>query len=226
MRILIVEDDLRIRQSLADDLRRQRHAVDVVADGLTGLDFARTNVHDVILLDILLPGLDGLELCRRLRAEKSTALILMVTARDAIDDRVTALDTGADDYLVKPFDLAELAARIRALSRRQRVAQEPVLTHGELRLDPSRGTIACKEVPVPLTGAEYAILETLMRSPLQVFSRGMLRQKFATFDDGSEHDSIKTHITNIRRKVRAAGGASDPIENVYGVGYRLADLRP
>jgi DNA-binding response OmpR family regulator len=225
MRILIVEDDPRIHQSLADDLRRQHHAVDIAEDGLSGLDFARSDVHDVILLDILLPGLDGLELCRRLRAEKSQALILMITARDDVGDKVNALDTGADDYLVKPFDLAEVSARIRALSRRQRVLQEPVLEHGEVRLDPSRSSVSCNGAPVPLTGAEFAILETLLRSPLQVFSRGMLRNKVAGFSDPSEHDSIKTHITNIRRKFRIAGARYDPIENVYGVGYRLADSR-
>jgi two-component system, OmpR family, response regulator QseB len=226
MRILIVEDDPRIHQPLADDLRRQHHSVDVVEDGLSGLSFACTHVHDVILLDILLPGIDGLEMCRRLRAEKSTAFIMMITALDGVTSKVDALDTGADDYVVKPFDLAELSARIRALSRRPRVTQEPVLTYGELRLDPSRGSVSCNGFPVPLTRTEYAILETLMRSPLQVFGRAMLRNKFTTFDNGSEHDSIKTHITNIRRKVRAAGGTHDPIENVYGVGYRLAEFRP
>ena len=226
MRILIVEDDSRIRQSLADDLRRQHHAVDVAEDGLVGLDFALTNVHDVILLDIVLPGLDGVEVCRRLRSEKSTAFILMITARDAIGYKVGALDSGADDYLVKPFDLAEVSARIRAISRRQRVVPKPVLVHGELHLDPSKSAITCKGATVALTSTEYAILETLMRNPLQIFSRSMLRTKITTFDHGSEHDSIKTHITNIRRKVRAAGGIHDPIENVYGTGYRLADVGP
>jgi two-component system, OmpR family, response regulator QseB len=223
MRILIVEDDPRIHRSLADDLRRQHHAVDVVEDGLTGLDFARTDVHDVILLDILLPGLDGLELCRRLRAEKSQALILMITARDDVGYKVGALDTGADDYLVKPFDLAELSARIRAVSRRQGVSRKPVLEHGSLRLDPSCALVTYNGISVPLTATEYTILETLMRSPLQVFSRGMLRDKLASFDDDFEHDSIKTHITNIRRKFRVVGGIYDPIENVYGMGYRLAN---
>ena len=224
MRILIVEDDPRIHQSLAEDLRRQHHAVDVVEDGLTGLNFACTDVHDVILLDILLPGLDGLELCRRLRAGKSKALILMITARDEVDDKVGALDAGADDYLVKPFDLAELSARIRAVSRRQGVLQEPVIERGDLRLDPSLRLVTYDSVPVRLTGTEYIILATLMRSPLQVFSRGMLHDKITTFSDDSEPDSIKTHITNIRRKFRLAGGMHDPIENVYGMGYRLADI--
>ncbi len=224
MRILIVEDDSRIHESLAKDLRRQNHAVDVVEDGLTGLEFARTEVHDVILLDILLPGLDGLELCRRLRADKSKALILMVTARDAVGDKVAALDAGADDYLVKPFDLAELSARIRAVSRRQGPLQEPILEHGNLRLDPSRHMVTYNSILVPLTATEYTILETLMRSPLQVFSRAMLRDKVTTFNEDSVPDSIKTHITNIRQKIRVVGGIHDPIENVYGMGYRLADL--
>jgi two-component system, OmpR family, response regulator QseB len=224
MRILIVEDDPRIHRSVAGDLGRQGHAVDVAEDGLVGLDFARTGVHDIVLLDILLPSLDGLELCRRLRAEKSKAYIVMITARGTIEEKVAALDSGADDYLVKPFDLAELSARIRAISRRELQNPRPVLSHGDLLLDPSRGTVTCKGTVVPLTRTEYAILEALMRSPLQVFSRGMLRDRFTTFDNGSEHDSIKTHITNVRRKVRAAGSDFDPIENVYGVGYRLSDI--
>lgn len=224
MRILVVEDDPRIHQSLAEDLRRQHHAVDIVEDGLTGLDFARTAVHDVILLDILLPGLDGLELCRRLRSEKSTALILMITSRDNVSDKVRALDAGADDYLVKPFDLAELSARIRAVSRRQHSAREPILKHGSLRLDPSRRFVSCAGAPVALTGTEYAILQILMQSPLQVFSHTMLREKVTTFNDDGERDSIRTHIANLRRKLRLAGADRDPIESVYGIGYRLAEL--
>ncbi|HZY99323.1 MAG TPA: response regulator, partial [Candidatus Baltobacteraceae bacterium] len=119
MRILIAEDDLRISQALVEDLRRQNHAVDVVDDGLTALELARSSVHDVILADILLPRMNGLDLCRRLRSEKSNALILMISARDDVRYKVEALDSGADDYLVKPFDLAELSARIRAVSRRR-----------------------------------------------------------------------------------------------------------
>jgi DNA-binding response OmpR family regulator len=224
MRILIVEDDPRIRQSLADDLRRQNHAVDTAGDGLQGLDFARTEVHDVILLDIVLPGLDGVEVCRRLRAESCSALILMLTARDATSYKVGALDGGADDYLVKPFELDELSARIRALSRRQRAVQKPILVHGKLQLDPSRAAVTYAGTEITLTPTEYAILEALMRSPMQIFSRTMLRNKVTTFDDSAEPDSIKTHITNLRRKIRAAGAHHDPIENVYGTGYRLADL--
>jgi two-component system response regulator QseB len=224
MRILIVEDDPRIHRPLAEDLRRQCHAVDIVEDGLTGLSFASTQVHDVVLLDILLPGMDGLEICRRLRAKRSKAFIVMITALGATANKIDALDSGADDYVVKPFDLAELSARIRAVSRRVRSSQEPVLMSGALQLDPSSGLVTWDGRPVPLTRTEYAILETLMRWPMRVFGRAMLRDKLTTFDDDVGRDSIKTHVTNIRRKVRAVGGTSDPIQNVYGVGYRLADL--
>ncbi len=223
MRILVVEDDPRIHQSLAEDLRRQHHAVDVVEDGITGLDFAETDVHDVVLLDILLPGLDGFELCKRLRTKNTKALIFMITSRDDVRDKVRALDAGADDYLVKPFDLDELSARIRAVSRRQSATRQPVLELGALRLDPSRRLVTYDGIPVTLTGSEYAILSTLMHSPLQVFSRTMLREKIATFDDAAERDSIKTHIANLRRKLREAG-SREAIENVYGMGYRLADV--
>ncbi len=224
MRILIVEDDPRIHQSMVEDLRRQHHAVEVVEDGRAGLDFARTDVHDVVLLDILLPGLDGLEICRRLRSARCKAFILMITSRDDVRDKVRALDAGADDYLVKPFDLAELSARIRAVSRRQGHVRQPILERGRLRLDPSRRLVTYDDTPVPLTGTEYTILETLMYSPLQVFSRRLLREKVTTFNDDGGRDSIKTHITNLRRKLRTVGAVMDPIENVYGMGYRLADL--
>lgn len=223
MRILILEDDPRIHQPLAEDLRRQHHAVDVVEDGIAGLDLARTGVHDVVLLDILVPGLDGLEICRRLREAQSKAFILMITSRDDVRDKVRALDWGADDYLVKPFELAELSARIRAVSRRQHTPRETILQRGRLRLDPSRRTVTCDGVPVALTGTEYTMLATLMQNPLQVFSRAMLREKITTFDDDDGRDSVKTHITNLRRKLRNAG-LGDPVENVYGIGYRLADV--
>jgi DNA-binding response OmpR family regulator len=224
MRILVVEDDPRIHKSLVEDLRRQHYTVDVVEDGLTGLDFARTAAHDVILLDILLPGLDGFELCRRLRSEKSKALILMITARAAVGDKVRALDAGADDYVVKPFDLAELSARIRAVSRRHGAVPEAIVEQGRLRIDPSRQLVTYGAEPVPLTSTEYTILQTLMRSPLQVFSHQMLREKVRNFRDEGDRDSIRTHIANLRRKLRIAGAIRDPIENVYGIGYRLAEL--
>lgn len=222
MRILIVEDDAGIAEPLAADLRRQQHVVDVAADGRTGLEYGRTSVYDVIVLDIMLPGIDGFEICRRLRAEKIETMILMLTARDTVDDKVLALDAGADDYLVKPFDLSELSARIRALGRRASEERDPAIEHGRLHLDPRSRSVTFGETAVSLTPTEFSILEALMRNPSQVFTRAMLLDKVASFDSNTGDSAIKTHITNIRRKVRNAGATLDPVVNVYGAGYRLA----
>lgn len=222
MRVLLVEDDPGISRPLADDLRRQQHVVDIAEDGLQALEFAETGVYDVILLDIMLPGIDGLEVCRRLRAAKVDTMILMLTARDTVQDKIAALDAGADDYLAKPFDLGELSARIRALGRRAAEERSPAIEHGALRLDPRSRTCAFRGKELSLTPMEFIILETLMRNPSQVFNRAMLLDKVATFESGTGDSSIKTHITNIRRKVRAAGAKRDPVLNVYGAGYRLA----
>jgi two-component system response regulator QseB len=222
MRILIVEDDSRISQPVADDLRRQSHVVDVAPDGSQGLDLALEGVYDLLLLDIMIPGIDGLALCRKLRDEGEQAMIVMITARDAVSDKVAALDAGADDYLVKPLDLAELAARVRAVGRRSREARPVYLRHGRIVLDPGPARVTYDEEPVPLTVTEYAILETLMRHSRQIFTRSMLQDKVQRYGDGTS-ESIKTHIVNLRRKLRAAGCERDPIDTVYGSGYRLGD---
>ena len=221
MRVLVVEDDLRIQLALVEDLRRQNHVVDAVDDGLTALDLARSCVHDVILADIMLPGMSGLELCRRLRADKSEAPILIVSGRGDVRYKVEALDSGADDYIVKPFDLAELSARIRAVARRHAEKPVVILEHGDLRLDPSLRSVTYCGRNIALTSSEYTILETLMRNARQVFSRDVLRDKLFCYDSFGDHDSVKTHITNIRNKIRAAGMPYDVIQNIYGVGYRL-----
>lgn len=223
MRILLVEDDSDISDPVAADLRRQRHVVEVAADGCDGLEFARSGVYDLILLDIMLPRLDGLEICRQLRAEKINSMILMLTAKDTVQDKVSALDAGADDYLPKPFDLEELSARVRALGRRATEERNPAIEHGSLRLDPKNHSCTFREASIGFTPTEFAIVEALMRNPSQVFTRGMLLDKIATFDSETGEGSIKTHITNIRRKIRDAGARRDPVLNVYGAGYRLAE---
>lgn len=222
MRILIVEDDERTYEPVTSDLRRQLYAVEVATDGWTALEYAQANVYDVIVLDIMLPGIDGFEICRRLRAARVDAMILMLTAKDTVQDKVRALDAGADDYLVKPFDLEELSARMRALCRRASEERKPVIEHGPLKLDPQRRSVTFKGKAIALTLTEYGILEMLMRNPSQIFSRSLLLDKIATFGSNSGDSAIKTHITNVRRKVRAAGANRDPIVNVYGAGYRLA----
>jgi two-component system, OmpR family, response regulator QseB len=223
MRILIVEDDLRIATPVADDLRRQRHVVDVATDGRRGFEFAQTGIYDLILLDIMLPGTDGLSLCRGLRSAGEQAMILMITARDGVAEKVAALDAGADDYVVKPFDLAELSARVRAVGRRTRDARPPLMRHGDLVLDPGGARVTFQERLVSLTATEYAILETLMRHSQQIFTRAMLQDKVTTLEGGTS-ESIKMHIGNLRRKLRAAGCDRDPITTIYGTGYRLSDL--
>ncbi len=223
MRILIVEDDARIAAPIADDLRRQRHAVDVATDGPGGLTRARSGAYDVIVLDVMLPRLSGIEICRLLRRERSSAMILILTARDATDDKVSGLDAGADDYLVKPFELAELSARLRALGRRQTPGRDQVLRSGPLTLDPTDMRVRCADDSVALTPTEFALLETLMRDPQRVFSRAMLFDKIASLERAVSDESIKTHVANVRRKFRSATCRYDPIETLYRNGYRLRE---
>ena len=220
MRILLVEDDQRIAKPLAEDLRHQRHVVDLAQDGLQGWEYAQANSYDLILLDLMLPLLDGISLCKRLRTVGCTAYVLMLTARDTTGDKVIGLDAGADDYMIKPFELDELAARIRAMSRRNPSVQQTV-QYGKLQLDPVAHSIAYAGNILALTPKEHMILECFLKSPTQVFSRSMLLEKLWEFDQISGEDTIKTHITNLRRKLKTAGSPKEMIETVYGVGYRL-----
>jgi len=222
MRILIVEDDDRIAKPVAEDLRHQHHVTDIAVDGIQGWEYAQSAVYDLILLDLMLPKLDGISLCKRLRAAHSNALILMLTARDTTGDKIMGLDAGADDYLVKPFELEELAARIRALSRRSPTTRPATLIHGNLQLDPSTGNVTYADNPVSLTPKEYMILEYFLRNPSQILTRSALVDKLWEFDKSSGEETIKTHITNLRKKLRVAGSKQDLIETIYGIGYRLS----
>jgi two-component system, OmpR family, response regulator QseB len=224
MRILIVEDDDRIAKPLAEDLRHQNHVVDVANDGLSGWDYTQTVFYDLILLDIMLPRLDGISLCKKLRSTGSKSLILMLTARDTTGDKVVGLDAGADDYLVKPFELEELAARIRALSRRTPEVQSAVLTHGLLQLDPGCRKVTYASIPLELTPKEYMILELFLRHPTQVLTRAIILDKLWELDQISGEQTVKTHLTNLRRKLKEAGEPRELIETVYGIGYRLRNL--
>ncbi|MBD2411343.1 DNA-binding response regulator [Nostoc calcicola FACHB-389] len=221
MRILIVEDDDRIAKPLAQYLRRQHHIVDITSDGLEGWEWSQSGLYELILLDLMLPKLDGITLCQRLRAASSNALILMLTARDTTGDKIIGLDAGADDYLVKPFDLKELAARIRALSRRSPEIRPPILIRGDLQLDPSTQQVTYAGKIISLTPKEYMILEYFLRNPNQVVTRSVILDKLWEFDKSSGEGSIKTHITNLRNKLKASGSSEDLIENIYGMGYRL-----
>jgi len=224
MKILLIEDDDRIAQPLAEDLRQQHHAVDLAADGLMGWEYTQSTSYDLILLDLMLPKLDGITLCRQLRAAGCAAYVLMLTARDTTSDKVLGLDAGADDYLVKPFELEELEARIRALSRRYPIVQSPLLQHEYLQLDPSTRQVTYQGTLLSLTPREYMILDCLLRQPTQVFTRSMLMNKLWDYDQTVGEETIKTHLVNLRRKLKAAGSVQELIETVYGVGYRLRPI--
>jgi two-component system, OmpR family, response regulator QseB len=226
MKILIVEDDSRIATPLAKDLRHQHHSVDMAKDGMEGWEYAQATDYDLILLDLMLPHLDGIGLCKRLRSAQCQSIILMLTARDTTSDKVIGLDAGADDYLVKPFKLEELSARIRALQRRSRDLKPPTLQHGVLQLDPVSQQVSYGQALLSLTPKEYLLLEYFLRHPGQVISRSALLDKLWEFDQESGEGTIKTHLTNLRGKLRTAGSSKDLIETVYGMGYRLIPLAP
>jgi two-component system, OmpR family, response regulator QseB len=221
MKILLVEDDDRIADPLAEDLRHQSNAVDIAYDGLAGWEFAQSANYDVILLDWMLPKLDGIQLCQRLRQSGCQAYILLLTAKDTTSDKILGLDAGADDYLVKPFDVDELTARLRALARRQPIYQSVVLKHGEIEINASIHGVTYAGISLELTSKEYMLLEYFFQHPTQVISRTALLDRLWEFDRLSGEQTIKTHLTNLRRKLKQAGCDRDIIETVYGVGYRL-----
>ena len=223
MRILVVEDDTRIADPVVTALRGQHYSVDVALDGTTALELCEGDAHDVVLLDVMLPGVSGLEVCRTLRRRGSKSMVLMMTARDSVRDKVAALDGGADDYLVKPFDVAELLARVRALSRRGTETHGAVLRHGSIELDESSSRVRCGERPLDLTRTEYTILQTLLRYPTRVFSSDALYERVGNLEGTGTSGTIKSHIANLRKKLRAAGSRRDVILTLYGFGYRLAD---
>ncbi len=224
MRILLVEDDDRIAKPLAEGLKIEHHVVEIATDGIEGWEYAQGAEFELILLDLMLPKLDGITLCKRLREAESKALILMLTAKDTIDDKVMGLDAGADDYLVKPFKLKELAARIRALSRRSHELKPQVLSYEALQLNPVTGEVVYKDNLLSLTPKEYLILEYFLRHPRQIVTRSAILDKLWEFDNSSGEGTVKTHITNLRQKLKAAGSNQKLIETVYGIGYRLGSL--
>lgn len=220
MRILLIEDDRVLKEILQQSLIGQNYVVDAIDDGSMGLEYAQSTTYDTILTDVGLPGLDGISLCQQLRSEGYSSPILLMTAKDAIADRIKGLDAGADDYLIKPIDLGELQARLRALGRRGQVLPSTVLEIGNLRLDPATCQATYEGKLLGLTPKEYTLLELLLRNPARVFSRSQIIEHLWTFDDPPLEDSVKAHIKGLRQKLKKAG-ALDWIENVYGIGYRL-----
>ena len=220
MRFLLVEDDPAISHTLGAALAEQFYVVDVAEDGQEGLDYTRSFTYDLIILDVTLPRLDGLSLCRHLRREKYTGPILLLTAKGETEDKVKGLDAGADDYVVKPCTVQELMARVRALLRRQRSTDAPVLEWGPLRLDPSAGQVTYSNRPINLSPKEYSLLELFLRHPRRLFSRNAILEHLWSVGDFPGEETVKAHIKGVRRKL-ALVGARDLIETVYGMGYRL-----
>jgi two-component system OmpR family response regulator len=220
MRVLIVEDEAKMAGLIRRGLREDGMAADVASKGEDALWMAGATDYDAIVLDVMLPGVDGFEVCRRLRADGVRAPVLMLTARDAIGDRVRGLDTGADDYLVKPFSFAELAARLRALARRGPVERPPVLRAGDLTLDPAARRVARGDADIPLSAREFALLETLMRHPGHVLDRLQLLDHVWDGEYENRSNVIDVYIRYLREKVDRPFGV-ESIETVRGAGYRL-----
>lgn len=221
MRILLVEDDDRIARPLAEDLKHQHYLVEIASDGIEGWEYAQATEYNLILLDLMLPRLDGISLCKRLRANQYAGFVLMLTAKDSTTDKVIGLDAGADDYLVKPFKRVELSARIRALLRRPSELRQPILSHGKLSLDPVTYAVTYAGNRLSLTPKEYLILECLLRNPGQIFTRTKLLDQLWELDCDSGTNTVKTHITNLRQKLKVSGCKENIIETVHGIGYRL-----
>jgi two-component system, OmpR family, response regulator len=220
VRILIVEDEAKIAGMLRRGLSEEGHAVDVADRGEDALWMARAHDYDAIVLDVMLPGIDGFETCRSLREADIWAPVLMLTARDAVEDRVAGLDVGADDYLVKPFSFAELLARLRALRRREPLERPTVLEVGDLRLDPAARKVSRGDEPIELSAKEFALLEALMRRAGEVLSRYQLLE--CAWDGGYDNRSniVDVYISYLRKKIDQPFRRRS-IETVRGAGYRL-----
>ncbi len=222
MRILIVEDEAKMASLLRRGLGEEGLSADIAASGEDALWMARAVEYDAIILDLMLPGIDGVEVCRRLRADGVWSPVLMLTARAAVEDRVSGLDSGADDYLPKPFVFEELLARLRALARRGAAARPTVLAVGDLSLDPAAHEVRRGDIPIALSVKEFALLETFMRRPGRVLSRFDLLEH--AWDGAYENRSnvVDVYIGYLRDKIDRPFGR-DSIETVRGAGYRLRE---
>ena len=226
MRVLLVDDDRAVRESIERALHLEGYDVDCVGAGMPAIERQRAAPADALVLDLRLPDIDGLDVCRRLRAKGDRTPILMLTARDAVDERVEGLDAGADDYVVKPFALAELLARLRALLRRNDEghdgAEEEVLRYAHLSLDPGTREVRCGDRLLELTRTEFALLELFLENPRQVLPRSLIFERVWGYDFGPASNSLEVYIGYLRRKTETDG---EPrlIHTVRGIGYSLRE---
>jgi DNA-binding response OmpR family regulator/HPt (histidine-containing phosphotransfer) domain-containing protein len=221
MRLLLVEDDESIANTLENILGNQHYVVDVANDGELGWELVEAFKYDLILLDVMLPKLDGIQLCQRLRSHNYQAPVLLLTAQNSSTHKVMGLDAGADDYLVKPFDMSELLARIRVLLRRRNSTLQTVLEWENLRLDPGKCEAIYNNHLLNLTPKEYRLLELFLRNGHQVFSRSDILEHLWSTEEAPQEDTVTAHIKGLRQKLKQAGAENNLIETVYGLGYRL-----
>jgi DNA-binding response OmpR family regulator len=221
MRILIVEDDVQIADMLAEALGNHQYVVDIAKDGEMAWNWLEVCEYDLILLDVTLPKINGIRLCQKLRDRRSTVSILMLTARDTLEDKVLGLDAGADVYMVKPFDLEELMAQIRALLRRGSAGMHSILQWEGLSLNSSTYEVSYQGQPLSLTRKEFTLLELLVTSGRRVLSRPGIIDRMWSVDDAPTEDAVKAHIRTLRQKLRVVSAPDDLIETVHGLGYRM-----
>jgi two-component system, OmpR family, response regulator len=225
MRVLVVEDELKMAALLKQGLEEHEHSVTVVHDGQEALEFASSHAFDVVVLDVMLPGLDGFEVARRLRKNHEQVPILMLTARDAVPDIARGLDVGADDYLTKPFAFAELLARIRALGRRPPAMLPPQLSVGNLILDPGSRRVSRGEQEIRLTATEYRLLEFMMRRSGQVLPRGAIVEAVWGFNEDIEENTLEAFVSSLRNKIDR-DFSRKLIHTIRGVGYCVREQAP
>ena len=221
MKILLVEDDTRITAAIVEALTDQHYIVETAHDGKLGWEFAESGTFDLIILDLMLPKLDGISLCKRLRQHGYKTPVLMLTACDTSADKVIGLDVGADDYVTKPFDLPELLARIRALLRRGDVTFLPILEWEKISLNSESCLATYHNYPLSLTPKEYALLELFLRNGSRVLSRSLILERLWAFEDIPGEETVKVHLRSLRQKLKSAGAPPNIIETIYGLGYRL-----
>ncbi|MBD2075584.1 response regulator transcription factor [Phormidium sp. FACHB-592] len=226
MRVLVVEDDVRIANLLVEAFTNRQYEVDTADNGESAWNLVNTLNYDLIVLDLTLPKIDGIKLCQQIRTRGATAPnaaipVMMLTARDTIADKIVGLDAGADDYMVKPFDIEELMARIRALLRRGSPTANPTLTWDGLQLNPSTYEATYQGIPLLLTPKEFALLELLIASGRRVMSRPIIIERLWLPEETPTEEAVKTHIRTLRQKLKAAKAPDNLIETVYGMGYRL-----
>jgi DNA-binding response OmpR family regulator/HPt (histidine-containing phosphotransfer) domain-containing protein len=221
MKILIIEDDPITSQAISAMLSHHHYAIEVVHDGQSGWELIESFDYDLILLDIALPQLDGIALCQRIREKGLSIPVMLLTGHNSSHEKATGLDAGADDYMVKPIEEEELVARVRALLRRSELNTQPILTWGELRLDPSCCQVTYASELLTLTPKEYTLLELFLRNSKRVFSCGMILEHLWAYEEMPGEEAIRTHIKGLRQKLKKAEAPHDLIETVYGIGYRL-----